>query len=582
MNIQEKDIVLTLLDHPFTNQRDLASQSGHSLGIVNRSLKNLKEEGYVTESYFLTEKSHKKLKMTAPDSAVILAAGYGMRIPSMNEEIPKGLLTINGEVLIERLIRQLQEKGIRKIVVIAGFMKESYEYLIDDFGVELIVCAEYAKKNNLHSLKCVLSELSNSYILPCDIYCAQNPFSDHELYSWYMVSDESDEYSSVRVNRKMELVASDELSDGNAMIGISYLTEEDAELVRRRIMELSMDKRYDGSYWEEALYNKDKMIIPAKVVSASDVIEINTYEQYCDAVGTSRQKKEKALKEAADYFDVSAEELEELTMIKKGITNHTYSFVLRGEKYTLRVPQEDNMLLLDRKREAEIYKIIKNETIGDDVVYINEKSGVKISHFIEHARPCNAGDPDDVRLCMQSLREFHDRALRTEYSMDLFAQIDKYEEEWQKASSAYKDYEKTKAEVYSLKEYIDEHAAMPCLSHLDLSEDNFMIVEKNDCKKVVLIDWEYAAMHDPYVDLAMFAVRSYYRKDQIDEMMDVYFPEGCTNDTRKLIYCYIAVCGLMWSNWCEYKRNQGVDFGEYSLKQYRYAKEYSRLVKNMS
>ena len=46
------------------------------------------------------------------------------------------------------------------------------------------------------------------------------------------------------------------------------------------------------------------------------------------------------------------------------------------------------------------------------------------------------------------------------------------------------------------------------------------------------------------------------------------------------IYCYIAACGLLWSNWCEYKRNLGVEFGEYSLRQYRYAKDYYRIVQD--
>ena len=31
-------------------------------------------------------------------------------------------------------------------------------------------------------------------------------------------------------------------------------------------------------------------------------------------------------------------------------------------------------------------------------------------------------------------------------------------------------------------------------------------------------------------------------------------------------------------HWCEYKRSLGVEFGEYSLKQYRYAKEYYKIV----
>ena len=57
-----------------------------------------------------------------------------------------------------------------------------------------------------------------------------------------------------------------------------------------------------------------------------------------------------------------------------------------------------------------------------------------------------------------------------------------------------------------------------------------------------------------------------------------YFEGSCDDKTRIKIYCYIAVCGLLWSNWCEYKRKLGVEFGEYSLRQYRYAKDYYKIV----
>ena len=66
-------------------------------------------------------------------------------------------------------------------------------------------------------------------------------------------------------------------------------------------------------------------------------------------------------------------------------------------------------------------------------------------------------------------------------------------------------------------------------------------------------------------------------QEQIDELIGMYFTEGCNKETRIKIYCYIAAGGLLWSNWCEYKRNLGVDFGEYSLRQYRYAKDYYKI-----
>ncbi len=71
------------------------------------------------------------------------------------------------------------------------------------------------RKNNLHSLKTAAAHLSNSYIIPCDI-CEKNPYSRNELYSWYMVSDLVDDDSTVRVNRKQELVVQKEQAGGNA------------------------------------------------------------------------------------------------------------------------------------------------------------------------------------------------------------------------------------------------------------------------------------------------------------------------------------------------------------------------------
>ena len=85
-------------------------------------------------------------------------------------------------------------------------------------------------------------------------------------------------------------------------------------------------------------------------------------------------------------------------------------------------------------------------------------------------------------------------------------------------------------------------------------------------------------MQDPHVDIAMFCIYSLYDREQVDRLIGQYFTEGCPEGTRIKIYCYIAVCGLLWSNWCEYKRSLGVEFGEYSLRQYRYAKDYYRIA----
>lgn len=578
MNKQESDILNTLLLEPFINQRILAEVSGHSLGVVNRSLKELIKADYLDDSIRPTLKAITEFKQKTPQRAVILAAGFGMRMVPINTEMPKGLLEVNGEPLIERIIKQLHEVGIKEIYVVVGFMKEKYEYLIDEYGVELVVNAEYAAKNNLHSVKLVKEHLENAYIIPCDIWCDRNPFHRHELYSWYMVSDLVDNESNVRVNRKMELVTVPESSGGNAMIGICYLVKEDADTVAERIDELCKNQRYDGSFWEEALYNKDRMIVTARVVHSADVVEINTYEQLREIDSDSNQLKTDAIQVICEALDAKPEAVTDITVLKKGMTNRSFLFTCKGKKYIMRIPGEGTDQLINRRQEAAVYQAIDGKHICDDIAYINPENGYKITEFLEGARVCDPLNYEDVKKCMKRLHAFHDLKLKVNHEFDIFGQMEFYETLWEGTPSAYKDYEITKANVLSLKPYIDAHTGEKVLTHIDAVPDNFLFVEKEGKEEIRLIDWEYAGMQDPHVDVAMFCIYSLYNKRQVDRLISAYFTEGCDDATRIKIYCYIAACGLLWSNWCEYKRNLGVEFGEYSLRQYRYAKDYYRIV----
>lgn len=580
MNKQESDILNALLLEPFINQRILAEVSGHSLGVVNRSLKELIKAGYLNEAISPTAKAVSEYKNKTPKRAIILAAGFGMRMVPINTEMPKGLLEVNGEPLIERIIKQLHEVGIQEIYVVVGFMKEKYEYLMDEYGVELVVNPDYAAKNNLHSLRLVKEHLENAYIVPCDIWCDRNPFHRHELYSWYMVSDLVENESNVRVNRKMELVTVSENVGGNAMIGISYLTKEDSDTVSTRIKELCKNPQYDGSFWEEALYNKDRMIVTARVVHSADVVEINTYEQLREIDSDSNQLKTDAIRLICKALCAKPEDVTDITVLKKGMTNRSFLFTCKDKKYIMRIPGEGTDQLINRRQEASVYHAIADKNICDDIAYINPENGYKITEFLEGAHVCDPTDCEEVKKCMSRLRDFHAMKLKVAHEFDIFGQMEFYETLWDGTPSVYKDYEKTKANVWSLKPYIDAHAGEKILTHIDAVPDNFLFVQKNGKEEIRLIDWEYAGMQDPHVDIAMFCIYSLYNKRQVDRLIAAYFTDGCDDATRIKIYCYIAACGLLWSNWCEYKRNLGVEFGEYSLRQYRYAKDYYRIVQD--
>lgn len=583
LSIQESDVLSALYDEPFVNQRILAETSGHSLGVVNRSLRSLMSYGYLNEEAQLTEKAEEMFKACAPRNAIILAAGFGMRMVPINLSTPKAFLEVNGEKLIERAIRQLKEAGVQDITVVVGFMKDSFEYLIDEYGVELVYNPDFASANNIRSLGLVLDRLSNTYIIPCDIWCDRNPFRRNELYSWYMVSDLIDNESTVRVNRKTELVTVPEDEPGNGMIGISYLLDEDAAVVRSRIEEMISEGKHDESFWEAALYEKDRMFIRARVVHGSDAVEINTYEQLRELDSHSNQLKSDAIRTIAQTLNCGERDIKEITVLKKGMTNRSFLFTVSSAKYIMRIPGEGTDQLINRKQEAEVFRTISGLGLCDDPVYINPNNGYKITRYLEGIRACDSESIPDLNRCMEKLRQFHEMKLTVPHSFDIFGQIEFYESLWEGNPSVYRDYAKTKDNALSLRSYIDQQKKDWCLTHIDAVPDNFLFYTPESSKEeqLQLTDWEYSGMQDPHVDIAMFCIYSLYDKQQCDRLIDIYFNQNCPDATRAKIYCYIAVCGLLWSNWCEYKRKLGVEFGEYSIRQYRFAKDFYRYAKEL-
>ena len=579
MNLVEADLLLALNRQHIESQRALSEITGHSLGAVNQALSSLGEGGYL-DGFSLLPRARKKIQTCRPQNAILLAAGYGMRMIPIQQERPKALLCVRGERLIERQIRQLQEVGIRNITIVVGFMKEKFDYLIDLFGVKLVVNPLYYRKNNLASLALVRDQIANTYVLPCDLYCAQNPFSTSELYSWYLMSDLPDAESGVRINRKKEIVKTAR-GEGLSMVGISYLCGEDADRVRANLAAYDRNPRFDDCFWEEALYEKNKMFVKARQVSAGDVIEINTFEELRAVDDTSSHLHSDALSLIASCLHCKEAELSEIQVLKKGMTNRSFSFTCRGDKYIMRIPGEGTDSLINRRQEAAVYKAIQGHDLCDSPLYLNPDNGYKITRYLANSRTGDANNEADLIRMVDKLRDFHSLRLEVAHSFPLFDQIQRYEDLRENTPSAYSDYPTTKRAVFSLQEYIDAQEKTFCLTHIDAVPDNFLFVEKEGDAQVQLLDWEYAGMQDPHVDLAMFSIYALYQKDQIDHLLDLYFNHSCSIQTRIKIYCYVSICGLLWSNWCEYKNLLGVEFGQYSLCQYRYAKEYASLAKTM-
>lgn len=133
----------------------------------------------------ITEKTRKYLNSHKIDNAVILAAGMSTRFVPLNFEMPKGLLPVNGEILVERQIRQLREKGIEEIVIVVGYMKEKFSYLKEKYGIILVEASDYEAKNNHASVYAARDYLKNTIITSSDLYFSENIFQKYAYDAYY-------------------------------------------------------------------------------------------------------------------------------------------------------------------------------------------------------------------------------------------------------------------------------------------------------------------------------------------------------------------------------------------------------------
>ena len=573
MNRDKYKILKVLITEDVIDQRKISQLTKLSLGKVNNLLKELNKEKYISSNYALTSSGKEYVKSHHPKQATILAAGYGLRMVPINTEEPKGLLEVHGEPLIERIIKQLHEVGITDIKIVVGFMKEHYEYLINEYDVDLIVNPYYSTRGNVYSLYLAKDRLANGYIIPCDNWFKDNPFSTLEDPSWYLFSDKMTSHSHWQVSKSAKIKYTK--NPGNRMIGIAYLNEYDARKLNDRLSRMIDAKRYD-SFWEDALANKKQFLINGRIIPNSEHAEINSYEELLELDSNSSHLQNEAIQIIEDTLNVNKSDISNIHTLKKGMTNRSFIFTVKDKRYIMRIPGEGTDNLINRQEEYDVYQQIKGEPYTENILYLNPQNGYKLSEFLENTRNSEADDWEDVIKSMDLLRKFHQEKLQVNHQFDIWKQIEFYEN-LRDTPSAYKDFLITKENVLNLKQFIQDNIHQWSLCHIDANADNFLI---NQQGKIFLIDWEYAGMQDPDLDIAMYAIYAGYNKQQFDKLIDIYYQDKCDKIIRYKIYAYAAVGGLLWSNWCEYKQSLGLDFGEYSLSQYRYAKEYSKLVLN--
>lgn len=98
-----------------------------------------------------------------------MAAGIGERMRPVTDTIPKPLVRVNGERMIETVIRALHQNGITEIYVVVGYRREQFAFLEQKYkGLHLIKNPYYNTCNNIASLYVAREHLEDCMILDGD------------------------------------------------------------------------------------------------------------------------------------------------------------------------------------------------------------------------------------------------------------------------------------------------------------------------------------------------------------------------------------------------------------------------------
>lgn len=266
-----------------------------------------------------------------------MAAGTSSRFVPLSLEKPKGLLEVNGEVLIERQIRQLQEAGISDITIIVGYKAELFDYLKDKFGVSLVYNEDFQKYNNTSSIIRVLDKLANTYICSSDNYFPKNVFLDESSESYYsaLYAEGNTKEYCLSVNEKdyIERVTVGG-HDSWYMVGHVYFSNDFSSKFREILKDDYQEETIRRSYWED-VYIKHINELPKMRIHRYKEHDIEEFDSLDELrlfdKSYLNDSRSSILKYIAEKFNCGEEDLYGFTNIQHAGDSVMFSFIKKND-----------------------------------------------------------------------------------------------------------------------------------------------------------------------------------------------------------------------------------------------------------
>lgn len=563
-----------------TAQSQLAKATGLSVGTVNSVIRTLRERRWIEDKGFAL--SHTGLAQLEPyrvDNAVILAAGLSSHFAPVSYERPKGLLTVRGEVLIERQIRQLREAGIEDIAIVVGYMKELFFYLGEKYDVDIVVSEDYATRDSHSSLYLVRDRLARTYVCSSDDYFTQNvfePFVYEAYYAAVYAQGYTEEWCmQVKARDVIEKVTIGG-SDCWCMLGHVFFDDAFSKGMRR-ILEAEYDQPATRPKFWEHLYcehiSELRMVMrryPDGIIYEFDSLaDMHLFDpSFIENVDS------RILDNIVQALGCTRGDIRDIDPLKLGATNLSCRFRVGDNDYVYRHPGIGTGEFVNRASETWSEGLARDLGIDDTFIYEDPQAGWKIARYVEDGEPLDYHNARHVTRAMEMLRTLHDCNAVSPWTIDLHHEVERAVRLLdQHGRASFPDFVQMHAQFERIAELAGKDDVKPCLCHNDLIASNFLVHDG----RMDLIDWEYSGMGDYAADIASFVCCcADYAYEDVVEVLRLYFGREPSDAELRHCIAHISLVGFRWYAWALYKDVCGTPVGELLYTWYRYARDYGR------
>lgn len=287
MNLTRKqfDILVALTEKASLTQRDLENITNYSLGTINRTMKELTEEGFVSDGT-ITNAGLAVLEPYRCKRAIFIAAGFGSRLVPITFNTPKPLVRVHGVRIIDHLIDACLEAGINEIYIVRGYLAELFDQLLYKYPmIKFLENPVYNEANNISSSLVARYMLSNSYVFEADLLISNPKIIKkyHYTSNFLAIKKERSDDWCFRVKDGIieEQMVGGEGDDIYQMVGISYWNDIDGHKLSQDIVDVYASPGGKERYWEQVplKYRKEHYKVEVVPCTEEDIVEIDTFNE---------------------------------------------------------------------------------------------------------------------------------------------------------------------------------------------------------------------------------------------------------------------------------------------------------------